>query len=39
MSQEWDYDAPSTHTRGFEPLVFAIAEYINRMGFEDEKNG
>jgi|GEM_PF-4494033 len=35
--QEWDYDAPGIDTQGFEPLVFAIAEYINREGFEDER--
>jgi len=37
MSQEWDYDAPGIDTKGFSPLVFTIAEYINREGFEDER--
>jgi len=37
MSQEWDYDSPGADTKGFSPLVFAIAEYINREGFEQEE--
>jgi len=35
--REWDYEVSGIDTEGFSPLVFAIAEYINYEGFEQEE--
>jgi len=35
--QEWVYKSSTIDTKGFSPLVFAIAEYIDYEGFEQEE--
>jgi len=37
MSQEWVYKSSTIDTKGFSPLVSAIAEYIDYEGFEQEE--
>jgi len=35
--QEWVDKSSTIDTKGFSPLVFAIAEYIDYEGFEQEE--